>query len=115
MARFHPVNAQSCDDVLQCVFNLTVRDLEVFKALDELGETRADVLAQHLKKERSTIYRALQRLVQCGLCTKNTRTLEQGGYYHTYTCNDIRSLSEELERCLENWYQHMKQLIHQFQ
>ena len=82
-----------CDDIIRCVFDFNDLDLNVYKKLKEEGESRADDLSQKLKKERSTVYRSLQKLTSCGLCIKKTNKITTGGYYHTYSSIDIKLAS----------------------
>ena len=103
-----------CKDVLHILFDLNTLDFQVFKRLWENSETRADDLAKQMKKERSTIYRSLQKLTSCGLCIKTTNTLAGGGYYHTYVCTDTQQIKQDLQQCVDNWYQQMKQILQQF-
>jgi len=103
-----------CKDILQCVLNLNELDISIYKKLKETNEIRADTLSKQMNKERSTIYRSLQKLTNCGLCTKTTKTIETGGYYHTYSCNDTKKIKNQLETCIDEWYKHMKKTIKEF-
>jgi len=105
----------SCKDVLHCVFELNKLDFKVYKLLKEHGKTRADDLAHKMNKERSTVYRSLQRLTSCGLCIKITKTIESGGYYHIYTCNDPKKVKKEMESCIDEWYKQMKNTLKNFE
>ena len=105
----------SCTDVLQCIFELNRLDSSIYKMLKEHGETRADDLAHKMKKERSTVYRSLQKLTSCGLCKKKTKTIESGGYYHLYSCNDSKQVRKEMESCIDEWYKQMKNTLKNFE
>ncbi len=100
-----------CDEAIKCVFNLNKLDLRVIKKLKQLGPTRASELAKHLKKERSTVYRSLQKLSKCGICKKSTKTLDQGGYYHEYECDTIEHIQQQAQQCLDSWYQNVKSTL----
>ena len=114
--KFIDTNKNICyDDVIQCIFELNKLDIKVYKTLKETGETRANILAKKLNKDRSTIYRSLQKLTCSGLITKNTKTIKSGGYYHTYQCNDIKEVKENLEQCINNWYTKMKNTIEELE
>lgn len=101
----------SCSDVISCVFDFNDLDLNVYKKLREIGESRTDTLAKKLKKERSTVYRSLQKLTICGLCIKKTKKIAKGGYYHTYSCIDTKNTQKKIETCIDEWYQSMKEII----
>lgn len=66
-----------CNDLIKCVFDLNELDLKVYKKLKKKGESRAEILAKHLKRERSTVYRSLQKLTCCGLCIKNNKNYQK--------------------------------------
>ncbi|MCJ2513661.1 MAG: ArsR family transcriptional regulator, partial [Candidatus Thermoplasmatota archaeon] len=68
-----------CDDVIRCIFDFNKLDINVYKKLKEDGELKAQELAYKLKKERSTVYRSLQKLTKCGLCIKKTNKIDAGG------------------------------------
>jgi len=100
-----------CDDVIKFIFDLNSLDIKVFNKLKEENEIRADTLAKQLRRERSTVYRSLQKLTFAGLCSKKTKKIESGGYYHVYSLNNIHKTKEKLDQCIEDWYQKMKQTI----
>ncbi len=104
-----------CKDVLQYVFDLNSLDVEVYKKLKEEKESRADELAKKIGKERSSVYRSLQKLTFCNLCTKKTKTIETGGYYHLYIFNNAKEVRKEIESCIDDWYNHMKQILREFE
>ena len=104
-------NNINCDHVIHCMFDLNKLDIKVYKTLKKIGEARVDELAKKLVKDRSTIYRSLQKLTCCRLCKKQTRNIDKGGYYHTYKCVDISKTKKEIERQIENWYKKMKTTV----
>lgn len=115
MKFIHPDKNICCKDIMQCVFELNKLDLDIYKKLREQKESRADVLAKKMNKERSTIYRSLQKLTSCRLCTKKTRTIKTGGYYHIYSCNDSKHARKEIESCIDEWYIAMKNKLKDFE
>lgn len=103
-----------CDDLIQCIFDLNDLDIKVYNVLKKRDEIRANKLANLIGKERSTVYRSLQKLTCVGLCNKKTKTLKKGGYYHTYICNDSEKTKKQIEKCIENWYIKMKNTLEEF-
>jgi len=93
-----------CKDIMQSVFELNNLDFEVFKKLRELKESKIDVIARSLNKDRSMIYRSLQKLISCKLCEKKTKNIRTGGYYHLYVCTNLESVRKEIEKCIDNWH-----------
>jgi predicted transcriptional regulator len=100
-----------CNDVLKCVFDLNNLDIDVYNKLKKFGEMRADELAKKINKDRSTIYRSLQKLTCCNLCLKVTKNIRKGGYYHIYRCNELGEAKKDLEECIDKWYEQMKNTV----
>jgi predicted transcriptional regulator len=111
MKFLNPEQNICCDDVIQCIYNLNQLDLLVFNYLRTNGCSRTDTIAKKLKKERSTVYRSLQRLTCCGLCIKKTKTIKQGGYYHVYQCAKSNTTKKQINKCIDEWYRTMKNTI----
>jgi predicted transcriptional regulator len=100
-----------CDDVIKCVFDLNNADIDVYNKLKKFGEMRADELAKKINKDRSTVYRSLQKLTCCNLCIKETKNIDKGGCYHIYRCSDISEAKKELGECIDKWYHQMKNTL----
>jgi predicted transcriptional regulator len=101
----------SCLDILNCVSDLNHSDVEVYQVVKNDGKCDVEHVAKKLNKERSTIYRSLQRLSKSGLCIKKTKTLTKGGYYHVYSCNELTHVKNEMRSCIDEWYEHMKETL----
>jgi predicted transcriptional regulator len=104
----------TCKDIVQCAFSLNDFEIEVFKAAARYGPMRADDLADQIGKERSTVYRALQKLMSCGMCYRETRSLEKGGYYHVYSAVSKDVLKMKMEHCVEEWNKRMQEALARF-
>lgn len=99
---------------MKCAYNLNEFELEIYKRLSEFGPVRADDLATIVGKERSTVYRILQKLMSCGISYRETRSLGRGGYYHVYNAIDRSELRKRLEQCVENWHEKMNLALSKF-
>jgi predicted transcriptional regulator len=106
----NPKNIE-CSDVIRCLFDLNTLDINVYKKIKKRGGVKVDTLSKTMNKERSTIYRSLQKLAACGILSKKTQTLSSGGYYHVYQCNDSSKIKQQVESCLDEWYKKMKQAV----
>ncbi len=104
-----------CEGLLECFHGLKSLDREVFQTLVEADEPKTvDEVADSVGRERSTAYRAIQRLMQAGFVRKEQINYEQGGYYHVYSPADADRVAEEMQRMLNDWYAQMGQLIGEF-
>ncbi len=106
--------ADSCGDLVRCMYNLTDLDMEVLRRLMTEGSARAEDLADELKRDRSTVYRSLQKLVACQSVAKETRSLDRGGYFHVYTAVPKDVLRERLEHCIEDWHDRLLEMLGRF-
>ena len=97
-------NISDCRDLIQCAFSLNDFEIEVYKSAAVHGPIRADDLADRMGRDRSTVYRALQRLLTCGMVYRETRSLDKGrvlsrlhGYRPGRAANEIGELREGLD------------------
>lgn len=104
----------SCEDVMQCFFNLNELEIGLYTIIVNQGPLRLDALAKKVKKDKTTVYRAAQKLVSCGLSFKGTKTLKRGGYYHIYGAVEPELVKKKLEDCMERMNANMKSAIEEF-
>jgi predicted transcriptional regulator len=105
-----------CEGLLGCFHGLKELDKETFRVLVEAEEPlTVDEIADAVDRERSTAYRAIQRLLQTGFIEKNQENYEQGGYYHVYSPTDPSQIADDMQRLLNDWYAKMGQLIQAFE
>jgi predicted transcriptional regulator/FixJ family two-component response regulator len=80
-------------DLFSFLYDLTTLDLDLFVLLVRAANPKTlEDLAKDVARDKSTVFRSLQRLSAIGLCTRDTRNLREGGYYHVYKCSDIDSI-----------------------
>jgi predicted transcriptional regulator len=105
-----------CEGLLECFHGLKQLDREVFEALVATGEPlTVDEIAAAVDRERSTAYRAVQRLLQAGFIQKEQINYDHGGYYHVYRPTDPAAIADDMQRLLNDWYAKMGQLIQEFE
>lgn len=104
----------TCHDLVQCAFSLGDFEVEVYESLIKAGPVRADELANRIGKDRSTVYRALQKLMSCGMVYRETKSIERGGYYHVYKAISREKLKQKLEICVDDWYERMQEVLSKF-
>jgi predicted transcriptional regulator len=97
------------------MYNLSDMDMETLKLLLTRGPFKADDLADRLGRDRSTVYRSLQKLVSCQVVSKETRNLDRGGYYHVYAAVPRDVLRDRLEHCVEEWHSRVRTLLDRFE
>jgi len=105
-----------CEGLLECFHGLKPLDRECFQVLVESDEPLTiDEIGEAVDRERSTAYRAVQRLLQTGFINKEQINYDQGGYYHVYSPTDPEKVTSEMQRMLNDWYAKMGQLIQEFE
>ena len=105
-----------CEGLLECFHGLKELDKRCFQELvDAETAVTIDELSEQVDRERSTVYRAVQRLLNAGLIQKEQINYDQGGYYHVYQPTDPAKISGEMQRMLNDWYAKMGQLIQEFE
>ncbi len=105
-----------CEGLLECFHGLKELDKECFRALVDAEEPLTiDEIAEAVDRERSTAYRAVQRLLQTGFIEKEQVNYDQGGYYHVYSPTDPSHIAADMQRMLNDWYAKMGQLIQEFE
>ena len=107
-------SADSCTDLVRCMYNLTELDMEALRLLLKEGPSKAEDLAERLGRDRSTVYRSLQKMVSCQIVTKDVRSLERGGYFHVYSSAPRELIRERLEHCIAEWHTRMISLMANF-
>ncbi|MFC7020622.1 MULTISPECIES: helix-turn-helix domain-containing protein [Haloarcula] len=104
-----------CEGLLECFHGLKALDREIFGVLASASEPlTVDEIAAEVDRERSTAYRAVQRLLQAGFIQKEQVNYDQGGYYHVYLPTDPDQMADDMQRMLNDWYAKMGQLIQEF-
>ena len=104
-----------CEGLLGCIHGLKQLDRDVFQVVAGSQEPlTVDEIAEAVDRERSTAYRAVQRLVQSGLLQKEQVNYDQGGYYHVFYPTDPDEISDEMQRMLDEWYAKLNGLIEEF-
>jgi len=105
-----------CEGLLECLHGLKDLDRDCFQALHRTEEPMTvDELAAAVDRERSTVYRSVQRLLSAGLVTKEQVNYDQGGYYHVYRPAAAEDVADDMQRLLNDWYAAMGQLIAEFE
>lgn len=103
-----------CEDVFECVSGSSELDREVYFALLEHGQMDVDEIADTVDRERSTAYRAVQRLKNHGFIKQEQVGQSGGGYRHVYTATPPEQVADQMQHALNELYAELGQLIHEF-
>ncbi len=105
----------SCSDLLKCAYSLGDAEIEAYRLLSDEGPMRTEEIASSMAKKPSTVYRSLQRMLSCGMVTRETRNIEGGGYYYLYRAKAKETLKAELRERMGNWNRRMEELLQRFE
>jgi predicted transcriptional regulator len=110
-------------DLFVYLYDLSPLELDLLLILNRINEPLTlDEISKEADRDRTTVFRSLQKLVKAGICNKETKTIKDGGYYHIYSPIDIETfkletqkrvneLKEGLDRILKKFEQDMNKAI----
>ena len=103
-----------CSDVCKCLFKIGDHEFELYRLLVKKPR-RVEELAEKLGKDRSTVQRCLNKLVNCGMIKREQVVIKEGGgRYYVYQGMPPEELMPWLNACLERWYREMKKAVNDF-
>lgn len=106
----------ACEGLLECFHGLKQLDKHCFQVLVKSSDPlTVDDVAEEVDRERSTVYRSIQRLLNTGIIQKEQVNYKNGGYYHVYYPTDPEDVTDTMQRMLNDWYAKMGQLIQEFE
>jgi predicted transcriptional regulator len=88
----------TCRDIFEYFFDLSPSDINVLYSLETGKPEPVDDIAMRLKKDRTTVFRSLQRLVGSGLVSKRKQCMQKGGYYYSYSRISPEKISDVVNK-----------------
>ncbi len=102
--------------LLVFLYGLTPLDLNLVVILLKSRQPLSlEQIAVEAMREKSTVFRSLQKLVLHRICMKEVRNLKEGGYYHVYTMNDIQKIKETTREKLEQLRHNIDDALRRFE
>ena len=106
----------NCEGLLECFHGLKDLDQRCFRVLiDADTPLTVDDIADSVARERSTVYRSVQRLLEADIIEKEQINYDEGGYYHVYKPVAPAAIRDDMQRLLNDWYAEMGQLLQEFE
>jgi predicted transcriptional regulator len=108
-------------DLFIYLYNLSPLELEILLTLignDKKFNKRSmtlEELTQEVDRDKSTVFRSLQKLVGLGICLKETKTIREGGLYHVYSAIDIESFKIETEKRVKELEKSFHRILKKFE
>jgi predicted transcriptional regulator len=103
-------------DLFIYMYDLSPLELDLlFILIKNKKSMTLEELAKKVDRDKSTVFRSLQKLVDLGICNKETKTLKEGGYYHAYSGIDIESFKMETEKRVKELEDSFHRLLKKFE
>ena len=106
-------SAEKCDELLSCIFGLNALERQLYLALvnEELNIKKVSL---RVGKERSVVYRALQKLIDHGLCRKEKKLLAKGGYFFVYSAREPAQVKADILGRMAAMEEHLRLVLDDF-
>ena len=104
----------ACNDLLSCLYSLNEIDYKIFYSLNNREEKTLDQLAMEVKRNRTTVYKNLQKLSSLGLVKKEMRCIETGGQYLVFRSLDFQELRSVLEAKVRETKNNLDAMLRKF-
>jgi len=88
---------------LKCAFDLSCLDLEIYVTLLKKNPATIEEISELVGKDKSTVYKSLQKLLERGLIERDYRILRSGGYRYLYKPIPFNEFKEQMLRTVERW------------
>jgi predicted transcriptional regulator len=117
----HPLNAltrinSTVKELFIYLYDLSPLDLDLlFIMIKEAKPLTLEELANKADRDKSTVFRSVQKLVSAGICIKETRTIREGGYYHVYSAVDMETFRAETEMRVKELQKSLDRLMKKFE
>jgi predicted transcriptional regulator len=117
----HPLNAltrlnSTVKELFIYLYDLSPLDLDLlFILIKEAKPLTLEELSNKADRDKSTVFRSVQKLVSAGICIKETRTIREGGYYHVYSAVDMETFRAETEMRVKDLQKSLDRLMKKFE
>ena len=108
------VGTATCKDLMQCMMNLGEMEMDILRTLMRRGPLGTDDLTKHSRRDKSIVHRGLQKLMSCGLVSREKRSISKGGYYYVYSSIPPDKVKKRMKECIDTMYSNMKELVDNF-
>ena len=106
----------SLKDLIMSLYDLTPLEFDLlFALMARKKATALDVLSAQVDRDKTTVFRCLQKLVNLRICKKEIKTLKEGGWYHVYTAIDIAAFKMETEKRVKEIKESFDDLLSKFE
>jgi predicted transcriptional regulator len=106
----------SIRDLFTILYDLSPLELELlFILISKNKPVALETLAKELDRDKTTVFRSLQKMVNLRICEKETKTLKEGGWYHVYKAIDVAAFKMETEKRVKEIKESFDRLLKKFE
>jgi predicted transcriptional regulator len=104
-------------DLIAFLYDLSPLDLEILLFLIRINPESSTLedLSEKADRDKSTVFRSLQKLANQRIVSKETRTLKERGYYHVYASIDRESFKIETQKRMADLKKSLDRLLKNFE
>jgi predicted transcriptional regulator len=103
-------------DLFIYIYDLSPLELDLlFLLIKRKKPATLEEIAKAADRDKSTIFRSLQKLVGLGIVIKETKTIKEGGYYHVYLAIDIKTFKLETEKRVKELEDSFHRILKKFE
>jgi predicted transcriptional regulator len=104
-------------DLIAFLYDLSPLDLEILLFLIRINPESSTLedLSEKVDRDKSTVFRSLQKLANQRIVSKETRTLKERGYYHVYASIDRESFKIETQKRMADLKKSLDRLLKNFE
>jgi len=104
-------------DLIAFLYDLSPLNLEILLFLIKINPQSIALqnLSKNVGKDKSTVFRSLQKLINQRIVSKETKTLKERGYYHAYASIDRESFKIETEKRMADLKKSLDRLLKNFE
>ena len=103
-------------DLFIYLYDLSPLDADLFFILMKSKKpVILEDLAKKINRDKSNVFRSVQKLVSSGICIKESRTIKGGGYYHVYSAVDTKTFKLETEKRVKELQASFERILRKFE
>src|SRR5205823_9855879 len=72
-------------------------------------------ISKDANRDKTSVFRSLQKLVNLGICNKEAKTQKGGGLYHLYSAIDMQIFKMETEKKVKELEASFRRILRQFE
>jgi predicted transcriptional regulator len=106
-----PCTTWTLDSLMACIFGIKVSDVRVYFDILKNGPSKINDIAERVSRDRSTVQRAVQNLLNAGLVKRKQVNIKDGGYYYVYEAIPFEETKKIIKATMEEWCNNMKKWV----